>query len=148
VTACARATRLATLGLILLPVIASLAACERKTQAKAVEARPVCMITAHKSDAGETVMLTGQTSAENKVPLAFHIGGPSKDSPAPGLHHSGPVRPGAAGTAHGTVAKHRPLLVALWLERTDSALRQWRAAGFSLPRLTIMLGVAMLVPLR
>ena len=43
---------------------------------------------------------------------------------------------------------HRPLLVALWLERADSALRQWPAAGFSLLGLTIMLGMTMLLPLR
>ena len=61
-TAGARATRLATLGLVLLPVIASLAACERKTQAKAVNARPVRTITAQKSDAGETVVLTATTT--------------------------------------------------------------------------------------
>jgi RND family efflux transporter MFP subunit len=75
VRAGAGATRLAALGLILLPVIASLAACERKTQAKAVDARPVRTITAEKSEAGETVMLTGQISAENEVSLAFRIGG-------------------------------------------------------------------------
>ena len=59
--------RLATLILILLPVVASLAGCERKTKTKAVEARPVRTITAEKSGAGETVMLTGQISAENEV---------------------------------------------------------------------------------
>ena len=48
----------------------------------------------------------------------------------------------------GRREKHRPLRVALWLERADSALRQWPAAGFSLLGLTIMLGVAMLLPLR
>ena len=48
----------------------------------------------------------------------------------------------------GRWGKHRPPRVALWLERADSGLRQWPAAGFSLLGLTIMLGVTMLLPLR
>jgi membrane fusion protein, multidrug efflux system len=69
------AARAATLSLILVPAIALLAGCERKTAAKAVEARPVRTITAEKSGAGETVVLTGQISAENEASLAFRIGG-------------------------------------------------------------------------
>jgi len=186
VTAGAGATRLATLDLILLPVIASLAACERKTQAKAVDARPVRTIAAQKSDAGETVVLTGQISAENEVSLAFRIGGRiierSVDGGARPRSLLAAARPaalarlvavaccrhdarslsldalwslvwplviGAAFAALlGRREKHRPRRVVLWLERTDSALRQWPAAGFSLLGLTIVLGVAMLLPLR
>lgn len=48
----------------------------------------------------------------------------------------------------GRREKHRPPRVALWLERADSVLRQWPAAGFSLLGLTIMLGATMLLPLR
>jgi len=60
-----------------------------------------------------------------------------------------PLLAGAALAALlGRREKRRPLRVALWLERADSALRQWPAAGFSLLGLTIMLGVAMLLPLR
>ena len=59
-----------------------------------------------------------------------------------------PLLMGAALAALlGRREKHRPLRVALWLERADGALRQWPAAGFSLLGLTIMLGVAMLLPL-
>jgi len=67
--------RAATLGLILVASTALLAGCERKTEAKAVQARPVRTITAEKSGAGETVVLTGQISAENEASLAFRIGG-------------------------------------------------------------------------
>ena len=65
----------ATLGLILVAATGLLAGCERKTEAKAVQARPVRTITAEKSGAGETVVLTGQISAENEASLAFRIGG-------------------------------------------------------------------------
>jgi len=63
-------------GLLLLPAIALLlASCEQKTKAKTVDARPVRTITAAKGGAGETVVLTGQISAENEASLAFRIGG-------------------------------------------------------------------------
>ena len=44
-------------------------------KAKAAEARPVRTITADKGGVGETVVLTGQISAENEAALAFRIGG-------------------------------------------------------------------------
>jgi RND family efflux transporter MFP subunit len=69
------ATRVASLGLVLLAALATLAGCERKTKEKAVEARPVRTITAAKGGTGETVVLTGQISAENEASLAFRIGG-------------------------------------------------------------------------
>jgi RND family efflux transporter MFP subunit len=75
VTARRNAVRAAALGLILVAANALLTACERKTEAKAVQARPVRTITAEKSGSGETVMLTGQISAENEASLAFRIGG-------------------------------------------------------------------------
>ena len=68
--------RRAVRGLLLLPAIALLlAGCEQKTKAKTVDARPVRTITAAKGGAGETVVLTGQISAENEASLAFRIGG-------------------------------------------------------------------------
>jgi membrane fusion protein, multidrug efflux system len=67
--------RVAPLSLVLLAALISLAGCERKTTEKPVEARPVRTITAAKSGTGETVMLTGQISAENEASLAFRIGG-------------------------------------------------------------------------
>ena len=70
------ANRGAALGLLLLPAIALvLVACEQKTKAKTVEARPVRTITAAKGGTGEVVVLTGQISAENEASLAFRIGG-------------------------------------------------------------------------
>ena len=69
------AARAATLGLLLVASLALLAGCERKTTAKAVDARPVRTVTAEKSGASETVVLTGQISAENEASLAFRIGG-------------------------------------------------------------------------
>ncbi len=61
---------------LLLPAVAMLlAGCEPKAKAKVVEARPVRTITAQKSGVGETVVLTGQISAENEAALAFRIGG-------------------------------------------------------------------------
>ena len=69
------AGRSAARSLLLLPAIALLlAACEQK-KAKTVEARPVRTITAAKGGVGETVVLTGQISAENEASLAFRIGG-------------------------------------------------------------------------
>ena len=50
-------------------------AARQKTKAKTVEARPVRTITAAKGGVGETVVLTGQISAENEASLAFRIGG-------------------------------------------------------------------------
>jgi len=75
VTPRCRATRVAALSVLLISALACLAGCERKTAAKPVEARPVRTITAEKSGAGETVVLTGQISAENEASLAFRIGG-------------------------------------------------------------------------
>jgi RND family efflux transporter MFP subunit len=75
VSAFPKAVVIATLGLPLMSALALLAGCERKTEAKAVQARPVRTITAEKSGSGETVMLTGQISAENEASLAFRIGG-------------------------------------------------------------------------
>jgi RND family efflux transporter MFP subunit len=63
-------------SLLLLPAIALLlVGCEQKTKAKTVDARPVRTITATKGGSGETVILTGQISAENEASLAFRIGG-------------------------------------------------------------------------
>jgi RND family efflux transporter MFP subunit len=53
----------------------TLAGCERKTTAKAAEPRPVRTVTAAKGGAGETLVLTGQISAENEASLSFRIGG-------------------------------------------------------------------------
>ena len=52
-------------------------ACRLRAEAKAktVEARPVRTITVEKGGVGETVVLTGQISAENEASLAFRIGG-------------------------------------------------------------------------
>ena len=70
-----KAGRNAARSLLLLPAIALLVAgCEQK-KAKTVEARPVRTITAAKGGVGETVVLTGQISAENEASLAFRIGG-------------------------------------------------------------------------
>src|SRR4029077_9402430 len=69
------AGRSAACSLLLLPAIALLlAGCEQK-KAKTVEARPVRTITATKGGVGETIVLTGQISAENEASLAFRIGG-------------------------------------------------------------------------
>jgi RND family efflux transporter MFP subunit len=62
--------------LLFLPALAMvLAGCERETEVKAPEPRPVRIITAQKSEIGETVVLTGQILAENEASLAFRIGG-------------------------------------------------------------------------
>jgi RND family efflux transporter MFP subunit len=61
-------------ALAVVPAIA-LAGCERKTAAKATEPRPVRTVTAAKGGTGETVVLTGQISAENEASLSFRIGG-------------------------------------------------------------------------
>ncbi len=61
---------------IVLPTIAAaLSGCKQETEAKAPEPRPVRTITAEKSHAGETVVLTGQILAENEAALGFRIGG-------------------------------------------------------------------------
>ena len=65
---------LAMVALALVPAMA-LVGCERKTAAKAVEPRPVRTVTAAKGGTGETVVLTGQISAENEASLSFRIGG-------------------------------------------------------------------------
>jgi RND family efflux transporter MFP subunit len=59
---------------LVVPAIA-LAGCEQKQKAKAVDPRPVRTVTAAKGGAGETVVLTGQISAENEASLSFRIGG-------------------------------------------------------------------------
>src|SRR5215468_4206188 len=63
--------------MIVLAVVLAIAlvGCERKTTAKAVDPRPVRTVTAAKGGAGETVVLTGQISAENEASLSFRIGG-------------------------------------------------------------------------
>jgi len=66
----------AALSLLFLPAVTlMLASCERKTEEKVVQARPVRTITAEKGGVGETVVLTGQINAENEAALAFRIGG-------------------------------------------------------------------------
>jgi RND family efflux transporter MFP subunit len=65
---------LALLALFLAPALL-LGGCERRTKAKAVEPRPVRTVTATKGGTGETVVLTGQISAENEASLSFRIGG-------------------------------------------------------------------------
>jgi RND family efflux transporter MFP subunit len=66
--------RIALLGMLLVPAMV-LGGCEQKTKAKAADPRPVRTVTAAKGGTGETVMLTGQISAENEASLAFRIGG-------------------------------------------------------------------------
>ena len=61
------------IALAVLPALALLG-CERKT-AKAVPPRPVRVVTAATGGTGETVVLTGQISAENEASLSFRIGG-------------------------------------------------------------------------
>lgn len=70
------AVGVAMLALLLAPALA-LSGCEWRTKAKAkvVEPRPVRTVTATKGGNGETVVLTGQISAENEVSLSFRIGG-------------------------------------------------------------------------
>jgi RND family efflux transporter MFP subunit len=65
---------MAAVALLLAPVLA-LGGCERQGKAKAVEPRPVRTVTAAKGGTGETVVLTGQISAENEAALSFRIGG-------------------------------------------------------------------------
>lgn len=66
-----------TLLTLLLVAALALGGCEwrSKTKAKAVEPRPVRTVTAVKGGTGETVVLTGQISAENEASLSFRIGG-------------------------------------------------------------------------
>src|SRR5215510_7754166 len=66
--------RLAMVALVAVPAMA-LVGCEQKTKAKAPDPRPVRTVTAAKGGTGETVVLTGQVSAENEASLAFRIGG-------------------------------------------------------------------------
>jgi RND family efflux transporter MFP subunit len=61
-------------GLLLVQAM-MVAGCERKTEAKAAQPRPVRTITAAKGGTAETIVLTGQISAENEASLAFRIGG-------------------------------------------------------------------------
>jgi RND family efflux transporter MFP subunit len=68
------AALVAMLGMVAVPAI-MLGGCERKTKAKAVEARPVRTVTAEKGGTKEAVVLTGQISAENEASLSFRIGG-------------------------------------------------------------------------
>lgn len=67
------AGRRPVIALAVLPALALLG-CERKT-AKAVPPRPVRVVTAATGGTGETVVLTGQISAENEASLSFRIGG-------------------------------------------------------------------------
>ena len=68
-------TRLYCLPLVALAVVhaITLQSCERKTTEKTVEPRPVRTVTATKGGTGETVVLTGQISAENEASLSFRI---------------------------------------------------------------------------
>jgi len=61
-------------ALVAVPAMA-LVGCEQKQKAKAVDPRPVRTVTAVKGGTGETVVLTGQISAENEASLSFRIGG-------------------------------------------------------------------------
>lgn len=63
-----------SLGLLVAAAV-SLGGCERKTEAKPPQPRPVRTVTAAKGGTGEVVTLTGQVSAENEVSLSFRIGG-------------------------------------------------------------------------
>lgn len=60
---------------LLLVSATMLAACEQKAKAKPPDPRPVRTVTAAKTGTGETIVLTGQISAENEASLAFRIGG-------------------------------------------------------------------------
>src|SRR5215813_10093367 len=66
--------RLAMVALVAVPAMA-LVGCEQKQKAKAVDPRPVRTVTAAKGGTGETVILTGQISAENEASLSFRIAG-------------------------------------------------------------------------
>jgi membrane fusion protein, multidrug efflux system len=61
--------------ILLLPAAAALAACQKKVEATAPEARPVRAITVALQPSGETVVLTGHIEAENEADLGFRISG-------------------------------------------------------------------------
>ena len=69
---------LALAGLLLASL--GLGGCTPKNKEKAVVPRPVRTVTAELGGAAETVMLTGQISAENEAALSFRIGGRILDS--------------------------------------------------------------------
>lgn len=68
------AGRAALVGLLIVSPFV-LGGCEPTGKTKAAAPRPVRTITAVKGGAAETVVLTGQISAENEASLAFRIGG-------------------------------------------------------------------------
>jgi RND family efflux transporter MFP subunit len=53
----------------------TLASCGRSDKAEAPQPRPVRTITAARTEAGETVVLTGHIAAEDEASMAFRIGG-------------------------------------------------------------------------
>jgi membrane fusion protein, multidrug efflux system len=60
----------------LVPAVAiALASCEPDSKAPTVEVRPVRTVIATKSEAGETVVVTGHVQAEDEPALAFRIAG-------------------------------------------------------------------------
>jgi RND family efflux transporter MFP subunit len=65
-----RLTLLAAVGLSIAG-----AGCKRETTAEAPPPRPVRTVIAEKSELGQSVVLTGQISAEKETALAFRIGG-------------------------------------------------------------------------
>src|SRR5215468_463162 len=60
---------------LLLALAVMLSGCEPKSTTKETVPRPVRTVTASKGGAAETVVLTGQISAENEAALSFRIGG-------------------------------------------------------------------------
>lgn len=63
------------IGVYTLAVSVLLMACQQEPETKAPEARPVQTMTVEKTQAGETVALTGYIQAENEATLAFRIPG-------------------------------------------------------------------------
>lgn len=71
----ARAVHALALAGLLLTASLALGSCSPKAKEKAVAPRPVRTVTAKLGGAAETVVLTGQISAENEAALSFRIGG-------------------------------------------------------------------------
>ena len=65
--------RLLMTALVAIAPALSLAACQRETDAAAPAARPVRTITVEKREAGEALVFTGRTEAEDEVSVAFRI---------------------------------------------------------------------------
>jgi RND family efflux transporter MFP subunit len=71
-----RARRCLTGVVFLAPLLAMLlCGCKQETKAEPPEPRPIRTVTAQNQAVGETIVLTGQISAENEVSLSFRIGG-------------------------------------------------------------------------